>query len=161
MRLAGLVASQHMELSRTRDWSVLCIDRWVLNHWITREVLCAFTRIQRHVYYKGWILLLLFKLLTRVQLFCDPHGLQPARLLCPWHSPSKNTGVGCLFLLQGVFLIQGLNPCLLHWQESFFFFPLTAEPPGKPSLNFTGCKLHRRFFFFFNRLSHFPTSPPQ
>ena len=24
-----------------------------------------------------------------------PHGLQLARLLCPWDSPSKNTGVGC------------------------------------------------------------------
>ena len=24
-----------------------------------------------------------------------PHGLQPARLLCPWDSPGKNTGVGC------------------------------------------------------------------
>jgi len=23
------------------------------------------------------------------------HGLQPARLLCPWNSPGKNTGVGC------------------------------------------------------------------
>ena len=29
-----------------------------------------------------------------------PHGLQPTRLLHPWHFPSKNTGVGCRFLLQ-------------------------------------------------------------
>ena len=29
-----------------------------------------------------------------------PHGLQPTRLLCPWDSPDKNTGVGCHFLLQ-------------------------------------------------------------
>ena len=29
---------------------------------------------------------------------------------------SKNTGVGCQFLLQGLFLTQGLNPRLLHWQ---------------------------------------------
>ena len=29
-----------------------------------------------------------------------PHRLQPARLLCPWDSPGKNTGVGCHFLLQ-------------------------------------------------------------
>ena len=29
-----------------------------------------------------------------------PHGLQPARLLCPRDSPGKNTGVGSLFLLQ-------------------------------------------------------------
>ena len=30
-----------------------------------------------------------------------PYGLQPARLLCPWDSPRKNTRVGCHALLQG------------------------------------------------------------
>ena len=48
-----------------------------------------------------------------------PHGLQLARRLCPWDSPGENTGVSCQFFLQGVFLIQGLNPRLLrllHWQ---------------------------------------------
>ena len=30
-----------------------------------------------------------------------PHGLQPARLLCSWNFPSKNTGMGCHFLLWG------------------------------------------------------------
>ena len=29
-----------------------------------------------------------------------PHRRQPTRLLCPWDSPVKNTGVGCHFLLQ-------------------------------------------------------------
>ena len=29
-----------------------------------------------------------------------PHRQQPTRLHCPWDSPSKNTGVGCHFLLQ-------------------------------------------------------------
>ena len=32
----------------------------------------------------------------------QPHGLQPTRLLRPWDSPGKNTGVGCHFLLQCV-----------------------------------------------------------
>ena len=31
----------------------------------------------------------------------QPHGLLPTRLLCPWKSPVKNTGVGCHFLLRG------------------------------------------------------------
>ena len=35
-----------------------------------------------------------------------------ARLLCPWDSPSRNTGVGCHFLLQGIFPTQGSNPGL-------------------------------------------------
>ena len=29
----------------------------------------------------------------------QPHRQQPTRLLCPWDSPDKNTGVGCHFLL--------------------------------------------------------------
>ena len=40
------------------------------------------------------------------------------RLLCPWNFPDKNTGVGCYFLLQGIFLTQVLKPHplhLLHW----------------------------------------------
>ena len=49
-----------------------------------------------------------------------PHGLQPARLLCPWGSPGKNTGVGCHFLLQGIFLTQGLNPGLLLGRQILY-----------------------------------------
>ena len=30
----------------------------------------------------------------------QPHRWQPTRLLHPWDSPGKNTGVGCRFLLQ-------------------------------------------------------------
>ena len=45
-----------------------------------------------------------------------PHGLYPTRFLWPWDFPSKNTGVGCHFLLQRILLTQGLNPHLLHWQ---------------------------------------------
>ena len=45
--------------------------------------------------------------------------------------PSKNIGVGCHFLLQGIFPAQGSNPHflhLLHWQVS----PLPLTSPGKP-----------------------------
>ena len=62
-----------------------------------------------------------------------PYGLQPARFLCPWDSPGKNTGVGCHALLQGIFLTHGLNQCLLrllHWQAG----SLPLPPPGRPSL---------------------------
>ena len=49
----------------------------------------------------------------------QPHGLEPAKLLCPWDYPGKSTRVGCHFLLQSIFVTQGLNPCLLcllYWQ---------------------------------------------
>ena len=49
-----------------------------------------------------------------VSYFLRPHGLYPIRLLCPWNSPGKNTGVGSHSLLQGIFLTQGLNLCLLY-----------------------------------------------
>ena len=42
------------------------------------------------------------------------YGLQFTRLLCPWDSPGKNTGVGWHALLQGIFLTQGSNLDLLH-----------------------------------------------
>ena len=34
----------------------------------------------------------------------------------PWNFPGKNTGGFCHFLLQGIFLTQGSNLHLLHWQ---------------------------------------------
>ena len=37
---------------------------------------------------------------TVVSNCLETHRLQPTRLLCPWDSPGKNTGVGCHFLLQ-------------------------------------------------------------
>ena len=48
-----------------------------------------------------------------------PHGLQPARLLCPWDFSGQNTGASSRFLLQGIFPCQGSNPrllCLPRWQ---------------------------------------------
>ena len=55
---------------------------------------------------------------SAVSDFLWSHGLQPTRFLCPWNFPGKNTGVGCIFPLQGIFLTQGSNRhllCLLLW----------------------------------------------
>ena len=54
-----------------------------------------------------------------------PHGPQPTRLLSPWNSPGKNTGVGCHFFLHRVFLTQGSNPGLLIAGR---FFSVLSEP---------------------------------
>ena len=56
-----------------------------------------------------------------------------ARLLCQWHFPGKNTRVGSYFLLQGIFLTQGLNPCLLHWQVD----SLPLSHLGSPAVLYT------------------------
>ena len=49
---------------------------------------------------------------NRAPLFATPWTV-PSKLLCPWDSPGKNTGLGCQALLQGIFLTQGSNLCLL------------------------------------------------
>ena len=47
----------------------------------------------------------------RVKLLgTHPMDYNPLRLLCPWDSPGKNTGVGYHALLQGIFPTQGSNP---------------------------------------------------
>ena len=50
----------------------------------------------------------------------QPHGVQPTRLFCPWDFPGNNTGVGCHFLLQGIFPTQGLSPGLLHCHQILY-----------------------------------------
>ena len=61
--------------------------------------------------------------------FWDP--MCPARLLWPWNSPGKNTGVDCHVLLLGIFLTQGLNPSLLHLLHCQAD-SLSLVPAGKP-----------------------------
>ena len=50
----------------------------------------------------------------------QPHGLQPTWLLCLWYFPGKNTGVGCHFLLQGIFPTRGSNLGLLHCRQILY-----------------------------------------
>ena len=50
----------------------------------------------------------------------QPHGLKLVRLLCPWNSPGKDTGVGCHSLLQGIFPTQGSNLGLLHCKQILY-----------------------------------------
>ena len=45
--------------------------------------------------------------------------------------PGKNTEVGCHFLLWGIFLTQGSNLCLLHWQVDSL--PLSPRQSQLPS----------------------------
>jgi len=51
-------------------------------------------------------------------------GPVDCRLLHPWDFPGKKTGVGCHFLLQGIFPTQGSNPGLLHCRQMLYLlFP--------------------------------------
>ena len=80
--------------------------------------------------------------LSHVRLFGTPWAVALQAPLSMEFSRQESV-VGCHFLLQGIFQIQGLNPWLLHllhWQDDSLplsrpalagrFF--TTEPPGKP-----------------------------
>ena len=60
-----------------------------------------------------------------------PYGLGPARLLCPWDSPGKKTGVGCHALLQGDLPNPGIEP-MSPVSPALQMDSLPTEPPGKP-----------------------------
>ena len=93
-----------------------------------------------------------------------PYGLRPARLLCPWDSPSKNTGVGCHALPPGDLSTQGLNLRLLAdgsfttsttWEAPCRFLDPLNSSYRSPRLripflaNFCErCKIYVYFFFF-------------
>ena len=53
----------------------------------------------------------------------------PPRLLCPWDSPGKNTGVGCPFPPLGPLPNLGIEP----WSPALQADSLPFEPPGKPT----------------------------
>ena len=60
---------------------------------------------------------------------CNSMDCSPPGYSVHGDSPSKNTGVDCHSLIQGIFPTQGSSPGLLHCRET-----LPSEPPGKPWL---------------------------
>ena len=57
---------------------------------------------------------------VKVKVTQSAESLQPHGLYSPWDSPGRNTGVGSLSLLQGIFPTQGLNPGLLHCRQILY-----------------------------------------
>ena len=72
-----------------------------------------------------------------------PQGLQPTRLLCPWYSPGKNTGVGSHSLSPGDLPNLGIKPGSPALQAD----SLPYEPPGKPYLFWFAVKKKRGDLF--------------
>ena len=68
------------------------------------------------------------KSLSHVQLFETPRTVAyqaPLSMGCS----SKGTGVGCHFLLQGIFSTQGLNPGLLHYRQILYLLSYEGSSP--------------------------------
>ena len=49
----------------------------------------------------------------------------------PWNSPGKNTGVGCHYLLQGIFPVHGLSPGFLHCRQVLYSLGYQGSLIGK------------------------------
>ena len=99
--------SEHLYFSKHFKIVLICI--WIL---------------KSDYWFFCWILLLVIQKSeneshTVVSDFAIPWAVAQ-RVLCPRDSPSKNTGVGCHFLLQGIFPTQGLNPGLLHCRQILY-----------------------------------------
>jgi len=56
------------------------------------------------------------------------HGISQMRILA---FPGENTGVGCHFLVQGIFPTQGSNPHLLNWQEESLLLTHEGSPKNR------------------------------
>ena len=80
--------------------------------------------------------------------------------LCPWDSPGKNTGVGCLALLQEFFPTQGSNPGLLHCRQILYCLRQQGSPQprvghlkkkkkNKPTNNWHKLKFSLIFSFYY------------
>ena len=61
------------------------------------------------------------------------HGLQLTRLLCPWNSLGKNTGVDSCSLLQRILLTQGLNSGLPYCRQILYHLSHQGSPFKKDS----------------------------
>ena len=93
-------------------------SQWEPDYWPEKTTVrskCPLSlRIGRRerIFSKG--LLLLYSCFSHVWLFCDLVDCSLPGSSVHEIFSGKNTGRGCHFLLQGIFLIQRLNPCLLH-----------------------------------------------
>ena len=107
------------------------------------------TRTQAATQYCGWFLLYTCGLATKLcPTPCDPMDCSPPASSIHRISQERIPGVGCHFLLLGIFLTQGLNLHLLHCQQSVALQEdsLPTEPQEKPILYIY---IYIYIFFFF------------
>ena len=76
--------------------------------------------INMHTHIKTWYLTCEWSR-SVVSDSLQPHGLYVAhQVLHPWNFPGKSTGVGCHFLLQGIFPTQGSNLGLPNCRQMLY-----------------------------------------
>ena len=113
--------------AKSPDRGSLCWYRW--------EMLCCAVLSCSQLIDESSILVVQSCLALYDSMNCSPPGSSVHR-----DSPSKNTGVDCHALLQGIFLAQGLNPGLLHCR--WILYHLNHQ--GSPRWEMTLAKYERQ-----------------
>ena len=72
------------------------------------------------------------KSLSRARLFATSWIVAWTKLLYPWDFQGMHTGMGCHFLLQGIFPTQGLNPGLSYCRQTLYHLSHQGSLPGLP-----------------------------
>ena len=104
--------------SCAKETSTFSFLSWVCGKVCIRLYVCECARTCTHTRLVAQLCLTL----------CGPSGTAACQASLSMEFSFKNIGAGCHFLLQGIFLSQGSNPYLLHWQAD----SLTTEQPGQP-----------------------------
>ena len=145
------VSKSQTRLSDWTDWLTECILDCIFKVILIQVLQTDYSSFFPPLLHSRFSLVIYFipacKVASVVFNFLWPYGLCPSRLLCPWGSPGKNTGVGCHGLLQGIFPTQGSNPHLLnllHWQVGSL--PLASS--GKPILYLNSVYMSNPIFQF-------------
>ena len=114
-------------VTKSRTW----LSDWLELNWIPLQIITAAMKLKDTCCLEGkwkWSCSVVSNSLW-------PHGLWPTKLLCPWDSPGKSTGVGCHFLLQRIFLTQGLNLGLPHFRQMLYHLSHQGSQIEKGSFN--------------------------
>ena len=130
-RTASLVFDNDIALFRQKLGKTLINNgsQYIIITWKNGSVNYAFLSLSLSLSFLHTVCLLnhmKVKLLVSDSLW--PHGLKPTRFFSQWDFPGKSTGVGCHFLLQGIFPTQGSNPGLPHCRQMFYCLRHQGSP---------------------------------
>ena len=131
--LDGITDSMDMSLRKLQE---LVMDRkaW---HAAVHGVTKSWTQLSNWTQMKVKV-----KSLSCVPLFQTPWTISYQAPLS-WNFSGKSTGVGCHFLLQGLFLMQGLNPGLPHCRQTLYL--LSHQGSHWTEMNLT--KIPEHFYY--------------
>ena len=121
-----------------RNWNLCTLFLGILNGAATVEKSLGFSQLSIELLRSE------VKSLSHAWLFATPWTVACTKLLHPWDFQGKTTGVGCHFLLQGIFPTQGSNPGLSHCRQTLYLLSHQRSPvwPSNSTSMYTHTHTH-------------------